>query len=71
MLPLEILLSTIELWIGSAAHYPNRVGVPVKVGIRFTPLSYIVSFRMHPLPARIQKFLTQRIELMVISVEEL
>ena len=48
-----------------------RVGVPVKVGIRFTPLSYIVSLRMHPLPARIQKFLTQRIELMLISVVEL
>ena len=54
-----------------AADYPNRVGVPVKVGIRFTPLSYIVNLRMDPLPARIQKFLTQRIELMLISVVEL
>ena len=37
MLPLEILLSSIDrVWIGSAADYPYRVGVPVKVGI-WTP----------------------------------
>ena len=35
VLPLEILLSSIDrLWISSAADYPYRVRVPVKVGIR-------------------------------------
>ena len=35
MLPLGILLSSIDrLWIGSAADYLYRVGVPDKVGIR-------------------------------------
>ena len=35
MLPLEILLSSIDrVWIGSAADYPYRVGVSAKVGIR-------------------------------------
>ena len=65
MLPLEILLSSIDRVV-------NRVGsCLLRLGLGSLSFIYIVSLRRHPLPARIQKFLTQRIELMVISVEEL
>ena len=44
MLPLEILLSSIDrVWIGLAADYPYRVGVPVKGGIRIPPSLSLVS----------------------------
>ena len=39
---IEILLSSIDrVWIGLAAVYPYRVGVPVKVGIRIPPPSFV------------------------------
>ena len=50
MLPLDILLSSIDgVWIGSAADYPYRVGVPV-IGFGSLLLSYVpvvVYFYIH------------------------
>ena len=41
----DAISSIDRLWIGSAADYPYRVGVPVKVGIRIPPHSFTYNMR--------------------------
>ena len=43
------------MWIGSAADYPYRVGVPVKVGSRILPLSTLKTFYMSPITVKKSK----------------